>query len=89
MLWGAFQSLCRTRTYNPHGPNPIAYAEIDAWCRLQRVPLEPAHVRILVAMDEAWLGHAFARKNAPDGVKTLPALSKQAISPALLDAMMG
>ncbi|MDS9467950.1 hypothetical protein RGQ15_10270 [Paracoccus sp. MBLB3053] len=88
-LWNAFQGLSGTRTYNPAGPNPIQPSEIAAWCQLMRLPLEPRHVEILIAMDAAWLDHAYARTKAPDGVKVLPQISQMPITTALLDAMMG
>lgn len=89
MLWNAFQSLSAARTYHPAGPNPIQPSEIFAWCQLHRLPLAPRHVDILLAMDQAWLDHAYAKARAPDGVKALPPISAQPISAALLDAVMG
>ncbi len=88
-LWNAFQQLSRTRTCHAAGPNPIQPSEIDAYCRLMRLPLEPRHVSILLAMDAAWLDHAYTRTKAPEGVKTLPPVSKAPLSAALLDAVMG
>lgn len=84
-LWNAFLRLSRARTFGPAGPNPIGWAEIEAWARLVREPLEAHHVEILVAMDEAWLGHAFARQ-AGGPAKVLPAVSREALTPALFDA---
>lgn len=88
-LWNAFQRLSRSRTYSMQGPNPIQPSEILAWCRLMRQPLGPRHVETILAMDEAWLGRAYASSKAPEGVKTLPPVSKHPISAALLDAVMG
>ena len=88
-LWNAFQRLSRTRTYHAAGPNPIQPSEIRAWCELMRQPLEPRHVEIILAMDEAWLTRAYARAAAPDGARTLPPVSKHPISAALLDAVLG
>lgn len=91
MLWQAFLSLSRTRRYHAAGPEAIAYAEIEAWCRVMRVPLAPAHVEIITALDEVWLDHAY--RNRPggekDGVKTLPPISKHALNAAIFDATMG
>lgn len=89
LLWNAFQGLTATRTYHPAGPNPIQPSEIAAWCQLHRLPLAPHHVDILLAMDQAWLDHAYAKARASEGVKALPPVSAHPISAALLDAVMG
>ncbi|SFB82173.1 phage tail assembly chaperone [Tropicimonas isoalkanivorans] len=78
VLWGAFMALHRTRSYGGLGPNPITYQEIEAWCRLARMPLEPHHVEILTEMDREWLG----------GGKADPA-PRSGITPALFDAVFG
>lgn len=89
-LWDAFQGLSATRTYHPAGPNPIQPGEIAAWCRLMRLPLAPHHVDILLAMDQAWLDHAYAvTKKAPEGVKTLPPLSEHPLTLGAFDAVFG
>lgn len=88
-LWNAFQRLSATRTYHPAGPNPIQPSEVLAWCQLMGIPLAPRHVDIILAMDEAWLDQAYARDRTADGVKTLPPISRQPLTAALLDAVMG
>ena len=88
-LWNAFQRLNATRTYHMAGPNPISFAEIEAFARLMRQPLEPWHVTILMDMDAAWLTQATARAKVPEGVKALPPISKQPLNAALLDVVMG
>ncbi|MDO5632200.1 MAG: hypothetical protein Q4G22_10220 [Paracoccus sp. (in: a-proteobacteria)] len=35
----AFLALNRARTCGPHGPDPISWQAIDAYCRLMQVPL--------------------------------------------------
>jgi hypothetical protein len=87
LLWNTFQRLSAGRTYHAAGPNPIALAEIEALCRLIRLPLEPRHVAILVAMDRAWIETALASRAQP-GAKTLPRITGEA-NPAVLDAAMG
>jgi hypothetical protein len=85
-LWQAFLRLSATRSYHMAGPNPISHAEIDAFARLMCLPLEPRHVAILAAMDAAWLDAVQTRsRRAPEGVRTLPPMSKQPISAALFD----
>jgi hypothetical protein len=66
LLWSAFIELDGTRGFGEAGPQPIAFAEIEAWCRLKRTPLEPHHVDALRAMDAAMIAHvaAEARKAA-------------------------
>lgn len=88
-LWNAFQGLTATRTYHAAGPNPIQPSEILAWCQLHRLPLGPQHVEILLAMDQAWLDHAYAAAKAPQGAKVLPPISKTPLTAGLLDAMLG
>lgn len=88
LLWSFFVELSATRSYSMTGPNPISYAEIEAWARLHRWPLEPSHIGSLRAMDDAWLEHAQSR--AGKGGKTpFPRSSGQAISPAAFDAVFG
>lgn len=67
LLWNIFDRLNRARSWHAHGPNPISYSEIEAYCRLGRQPLEPRHVDIIVAMDAAWIDHIHAHvaKAAP------------------------
>lgn len=89
-LWNLFHRLSNQRTYHAAGPNPIQPSEVVAYCALMRLPLEAHHARILFAMDAAWLeqAHAMARV-APEGVQGVPPISKQPISAALLDAVLG
>lgn len=89
LLWSTFQSLSGTRTYNLGGPNPIQPSEIAAWCQLHRLPLAPHHVDILLAMDQVWLDHAYAKARTPESVKRLPLISAHPISAVLLDAVLG
>lgn len=88
-LWNAFMALSGQRSYNAAGPNPIRFSEILAYCRLMGLPLEPHHLEALLVMDSAWLDHAYTRAKAPPGVKVLAPVSKQPISAALLDVVMG
>lgn len=87
-LWNAFQRLNATRSYHMAGANPITFAEIEAFTRLMRLPLEPWQVVILLEMDTAWLAGA-QRAKVPEGVKNLPPVSKHAISAALFDLVTG
>lgn len=54
-LWDWFLSLHIARRYNEAGPQPIGYAEIDAWARLTRTPIAPWEVEALRSLDMTWL----------------------------------
>ncbi|KEP68520.1 hypothetical protein DL1_11375 [Thioclava dalianensis] len=86
-LLSAFLDLSRARRHHAGGPEAISYPEIEAYCRMMRVPLEPHHVAIIVAMDSVWMEWAMSRSRTPtEGTKTLPPLSKQGITAELFDA---
>lgn len=85
LLWAFFIEISETRTYHAGGPNPISHAEIDAWARLNRWPLEPHHVAILREMDGAFLKHVYARTSG----NAVPQSSGQAVNPAVFDAVFG
>ncbi len=88
LLWGWFIELHATRTYHAAGPHPIAYAEIEAWARLNRWPLQPHHVDIIRAMDSAWLDHAYAKvRRVENNASGLPTGREQAINAAAFDAV--
>jgi hypothetical protein len=63
LLWSAFVELDGTRAET----NPIAFAEIEAWARLKRLPLAPHHVDILRAMDAVLLAHVMAEERKAAG----------------------
>lgn len=67
MLWNIFGSLAARRSYHLGGPNPISFAEMLAWSNVFRTPLEPHHVEILVAMDQAWIEAVNARNHRAAG----------------------
>lgn len=54
-LWWTFLSLHKARGSNGMGLNPISFVEIDAWCRLNRTPLDPWEVDVIRALDDAYL----------------------------------
>jgi hypothetical protein len=61
LLWNLFMEISAGRTWHMAGPNPISFAEIEAFARLHRWPLQPHHVAIIRALDDAWLEHAYSR----------------------------
>lgn len=88
LLWTAFHELSRARSWHAAGPNPIAMAEIEAWSRLVRLPLQRRHIGVILALDEAFLDHPHGAK-MPDGVKAAPPVSSHGITAALFDVTMG
>lgn len=88
LVWRWFGDLCRTRTGNGHGPNPIALAEIEAYGRLYRWPIEPRHVDLILALDRVWLDHA--RRNIGGGTqRSAPTGPGQDCTPEAFDAVFG
>lgn len=63
ILWRAFFELSAARSGGGLGPNPIAPSEIEAWARLMRVPLEPHHAAMLMAMDRLWIDHVYTKRD--------------------------
>lgn len=86
--WSAFVDLSRTRGITPAGPAAIAYAEIEAHARLMRLPLEPRHVRAIVALDRAFLAHARGSEKF-SAREEIPEEARHGISPAAFDAVFG
>lgn len=90
IVWGWFLDLCRTRTSNGYGPNPISYVEIEAYARIHRWPLAPRHIDLIMAMDQVWMDHARqlaggTGAGAAAGWKS----SGQAATPEAFDAVFG
>lgn len=86
ILWSAFAALSAERTMSMTGPNPITFAEIESWARLNRYPLLPHHVSIIRAMDDAWLTHAYTTGKSADG-PSLPQSPGQPLTAAAFDAV--
>lgn len=90
LLWKWFLGLQKTRQAGMNGPQPITYAEIVAYSRIYSVPMEPRHVAILIAMDQAYLETVYKKQpQAPEGVKVLPPISKAPLTAGLFDAQFG
>lgn len=85
LLWRVFAELAGTRTWHASGPNPIAFGEIDAWARRGRWPLEPRHVRVIRALDDAWCAHVDERRGAGGKPSRKPSAE---LTPALFDALI-
>ncbi|NAZ37146.1 hypothetical protein [Rubellimicrobium sp. CFH 75288] len=54
-IWNAFMALHLARSASDLGPNPLGWAEIDAWCRLTRTRLDPWEAEAIRALDDAYL----------------------------------
>jgi len=88
VLWNLFHEIGASRTYHAAGPHPISFAEIEAYARLHHWPLQPRHVAIIRALDDAWLEQAYAAMGAPNA-GTPRRFPDQAINPAAFDAVFG
>ncbi|WP_312622519.1 phage tail assembly chaperone [Agrobacterium pusense] len=90
LLWKWFMALHKTRQAGMAGPQAVTYAEIMAYSQINRLPIEPRHVAILIAMDQAYLETVYKKQpQAPEGVKVLPPVSKAPLTAGLIDAMFG
>lgn len=90
LLWRWFLDLHRSRGFHGAGPNPISYAEIQAYAQVMRWQIEPRHAMILRAMDAVYLECRMKpQAEAPEGVKTLPPISAAPVTAGLVDAMFG
>ena len=90
LVWGWFMDLNATRTWHQNGPNPITYADIEAYGRLHRWGMSAHHVAILRAMDAAYVDDFYSkRERERSGVKTTPTISQQELTPELFDAVFG
>ncbi|ASP85482.1 hypothetical protein CDO26_13300 [Sinorhizobium meliloti] len=90
LFWQWFGELNSARTWHQAGPNPISHAEIEAWARLNRWPVQSRHVAAIRALDDAWLENFYSKRSKPPSEqKTLPPRSQHAVSPKLFDAIFG
>lgn len=54
-IWGWFWELAARRPSNATGgPQPLTYAELDAWDRILRIGLRSEEVTILMQMDTVY-----------------------------------
>lgn len=88
LVWRWFLDLCHSRTGSGFGPNPITYAEIEAYARLNRWPMDSHHIEILKELDRAWLEHARAEIGKDTKTsKRPPVEAAPALSAAAFDAI--
>jgi hypothetical protein len=86
IIWRVFLDLCARRSYHMSGPNPIGPADIEAYARLHRLPLQPHHVALICAMDDAWLKHVRDDDGKGDEIRRV---GSPPMTPALFDAVFG
>ncbi|SFZ82436.1 hypothetical protein SAMN02983003_1076 [Devosia enhydra] len=86
-LWGWFAELSAARSWHANGPNPITFAEIEAYGRLMGWPFRPQDVAAIRKLDEVWLAATLARM-APEGGKARP-VPTQPLTTAAFDAVFG
>lgn len=73
--WEAFAKMNARRTSNGFGINPITYSEIDSYCSLYQLVLEPWELDLICAFDnEALISHS---KQAQQAQKQNSAKSKR------------
>lgn len=90
LLWKWFIDLHKVRRMGYAAPEPISYAEVISYGEVMRWPIEPRHIGILLTMDRAYLeAYAASRRQAPDGVKSLPFISPTPMTAGMIDAMFG
>ncbi len=87
-IWNLFIEISRSRTYHAAGPHAISHAEIEAYARLHRWPVQPHHVSLIRAMDDAWLEHAYRRKEG-EKTKAVHLCHAQPLNAGAFDAVFG
>ena len=86
LLWNIFMKLSATRTYHMAGATPISYTEIHSFSVLTGWPLQPHHVDIIRALDEAWLEHSYSEMtNKSNGMH----MTSGDLTPDAFDAIFG
>lgn len=83
LYWSIFTDLHSSRLWTETVPQPITYTELAAYCQCMEWPLRPQDVAIIRAMDRAYV-EAFHK-----GEPAAPAMPKQALTPAIFDAVIG
>lgn len=63
-MWEAFCALSVGRR-SGMGPSPLAFVDIEAWCRLQGVQLTPWELDTLLALDAKTLQLAADQRAKP------------------------
>lgn len=93
LFWNLFMEISASRTYHAAGPNPVSFAEIEAYARLHRWPLRPHHVAIIRALDDAWLEHAYRKQEGGEADRKSFDGRRAALAPQLtagsFDAVFG
>lgn len=88
MIWNLFMEISGSRTYNVAGPNPISYSEIVLFGSINRFPLKARHVALIRALDDAWLEHAYRRKEG-EKTRAVHRSHAQPLNAGAFDAVFG
>lgn len=65
-IWGWFRALDAGRGGNGFGPNPLAWAELESFARVQGLRFTPFELELLRGLDHAWLtAQAKAQEKKP------------------------
>jgi hypothetical protein len=86
LVWGWFCDLSNGRSYHMAGPNPIAFADIEAFARLHRWPIKPHHVELIRAMDDAWIRKSLGTQT---NINRARPATQQPITAEAFDAIFG
>lgn len=89
LLWRWFTDLAATRRWTMAGPEPITFAEIDAYACVSGWPIEPRHAAIIRAMDEAFVKHAVEQRTKGQGSGAAPMVASRPMTGALFDSLFG
>lgn len=65
-VWLDFLEVCGHRGSTGHGPAPLTYPDLEAWARLTGADVSPWRVRVLMAVDRAFVD-VLMPKTTPKG----------------------
>lgn len=51
LLWMDFRALDSARSSNGYGANPISFSEIQAYCKMMEIELQPWEIEIIKVFD--------------------------------------
>lgn len=88
LLWNLFMEIGASRTYHAAGPHPISFAEIEAYARLHRWPLQSHHVEIIRTLDEIWLERTYSQRDGEKQKATHRAHARP-LTASAFDAVFG
>lgn len=57
-LWDYFLNMCKRRTSNGYGVNPITNSELRAWAELHNIHLAPWEIEVIDSLESMYLKEA-------------------------------